>query len=294
VADIKPEAVSPDNNVVSDEATTQKNISMDLFVDIEKAHYTFPAKLMDLLEEGKVEDALFWLPGGHAFGIRPKIFFEVVLSKYFQGTKYESFTRKLNRWGFRRLANQGVAKNTVAYYNLNFKQGQPELLKKMRSGNRTNYSSMDSYHHSAISNPFPNSIFATLQNTTEGRDLNPLREFLKQQSIVSARQVQANTSHQAILHSMKPQTDSSLSFHSSCGFTEALNALQQRARLRTVQQLAMSNHNSTAAIDRLRNIMSNAKANLIDAASAPNLGGLNPQLAELMLLRARLTQSGLL
>lgn len=283
----EPEIVSPNSSVASSESSVEKNITMEDFVDIEKAHYTFPERLMELLKDGNVEEALFWLPGGNAFGIRPKIFFDVVLSKYFQGTKYESFTRKLNRWGFRRLANQGVAQNTVAYYNKNFKHGHPELLKKMRSGNRANNSAVDIPPNSVAANPFQEAVFAALQNPPGGGDVNSLREFLKQQSIIAARQAQANAAQQALLDTRKTQATLSLPLQSSPGIAEALNALQHRARLRTVQQLAMSNVNGTASIDSLRNaLISNAKAKIGNAAPTPS--GLNPQLTELILLRARL------
>lgn len=65
---------------------------------IDKALMTFPERLMSLLEGGSVEDAMWWLPDGDAFCLVPKIFSEKVLDKFFQGTKFESFTRKLNRW----------------------------------------------------------------------------------------------------------------------------------------------------------------------------------------------------
>lgn len=58
----------------------------------------FPDKLMSLLDSDKVSEAMRWLPDGDAFCIAPALFTERVLDKYFQGTKFESFTRKLNRW----------------------------------------------------------------------------------------------------------------------------------------------------------------------------------------------------
>lgn len=59
---------------------------------------TFPEKLMNLLECGIVNDTMWWLPDGDAFCFIPNLFAEMVLDKHFQGTKFESFTRKLNRW----------------------------------------------------------------------------------------------------------------------------------------------------------------------------------------------------
>jgi hypothetical protein len=58
----------------------------------------FPDNLMSLLDSGVVSDIIRWLPEGDAFCLKPALFAERVLDKYFQSTKFESFTRKLNRW----------------------------------------------------------------------------------------------------------------------------------------------------------------------------------------------------
>jgi HSF-type DNA-binding len=71
---------------------------IDELVDFERMQFTFPERLMDLLQSGSVEAAMRWLPRGEAFAVVPKIFYDVVLLCHFQGTKFESFTRKLNRW----------------------------------------------------------------------------------------------------------------------------------------------------------------------------------------------------
>lgn len=77
---------------------------------------------------------MWWLPDGDSFCLIPVVFAENVLDKHFQGTKFESFTRKLNRWGFKRVAGQKVPANTIAYYNKFFIRGQPKLLKNMNGG----------------------------------------------------------------------------------------------------------------------------------------------------------------
>ena len=58
----------------------------------------FPDNLMSLLDGGLVSDIIRWLPEGDAFCLKPALFAERVLDQYFQSTKFESFTRKLNRW----------------------------------------------------------------------------------------------------------------------------------------------------------------------------------------------------
>ena len=59
---------------------------------------SFPERLMGLIQKEVATDAIWWLPGGDAFALSPELFPEKVLQKFFQGTKFESFTRKLNRW----------------------------------------------------------------------------------------------------------------------------------------------------------------------------------------------------
>lgn len=66
-------------------------------LQFESGFISFPEKLMSLLEGDEVQDSMWWLPGGDAFCLVPASF-NAILEKHFQGTKFESFTRKLNRW----------------------------------------------------------------------------------------------------------------------------------------------------------------------------------------------------
>jgi hypothetical protein len=43
----------------SDSSTEKPALTMEDFVEIEKAHYTFPERLMELLEEGEAETAMW-------------------------------------------------------------------------------------------------------------------------------------------------------------------------------------------------------------------------------------------
>jgi hypothetical protein len=59
---------------------------------------------MDILKGEEESDVVCWLPHGKAFIIyKKKAFASTVLPKYFKATKFTSFTRKLNRWGFTRV-----------------------------------------------------------------------------------------------------------------------------------------------------------------------------------------------
>lgn len=63
---------------------------------------TFPEKLAETLRSNHVNDAIWWNTEGNVFAMMPKQFTEKVLDKIFQGTKLESFQRKMKRWGFER------------------------------------------------------------------------------------------------------------------------------------------------------------------------------------------------
>lgn len=95
----------------------------------------FPQKLMEILADSSLSDIVSWLPHGRSFVIvRPDLFCEQVLPRYLPpadsrgSTKYPSFTRKLNRWGFRQ-ATRGA--DTGAFHHPFFRRDQPELCVKM-------------------------------------------------------------------------------------------------------------------------------------------------------------------
>lgn len=82
----------------------------------EKMHYI----LLELENEGS-RDIVSWLPHGRAFMVHSlKLFEEEILSKWFNMTKYTSFQRQMNLYGFRRVA-KGVDKG--AYYHELFSKG---------------------------------------------------------------------------------------------------------------------------------------------------------------------------
>eukprot|EP00545_Synedropsis_sp_CCMP1620_P001221 CAMPEP_0119021842 /NCGR_PEP_ID=MMETSP1176-20130426/26816_1 /TAXON_ID=265551 /ORGANISM="Synedropsis recta cf, Strain CCMP1620" /LENGTH=292 /DNA_ID=CAMNT_0006976541 /DNA_START=31 /DNA_END=909 /DNA_ORIENTATION=+ len=95
----------------------------------------FPQRLMQILADASLTDVVSWLPHGRSFVIiRPDVFSERVLPLYFpstdsrSSTKYPSFTRKLNRWGFRQ-ATRGP--DTGAFHHPLFRRAQSELCLDM-------------------------------------------------------------------------------------------------------------------------------------------------------------------
>uniref|UniRef100_A0A7S2A744 HSF-type DNA-binding domain-containing protein n=1 Tax=Ditylum brightwellii TaxID=49249 RepID=A0A7S2A744_9STRA len=100
----------------------------------------FPERLMSVLSNRSVSDVISWLPHGRSFVIlRPDVFASRIMPVYFgpetgkpappsSTFKYPSFTRKLNRWGFRQISR---GPDAGAFHHDLFRREQPELCRKM-------------------------------------------------------------------------------------------------------------------------------------------------------------------
>lgn len=90
---------------------------------------TFPQRLMELLDDEESHDIIGWLPHGRGFLIYQKRrFASEILPKYFKQSKFTSFTRKLNRWGYTRIAR---GPETGAYYHPLFRKGNLRMCLQM-------------------------------------------------------------------------------------------------------------------------------------------------------------------
>lgn len=86
-------------------------------------------------DEGNAE-AISWLPHGKGFTIHKKeLFSEKVLPRYFKESKFTSFTRKLNRWGFSRVTRGSEA---GSYYHPYFQKGNLRRTLLMQCTQRPN------------------------------------------------------------------------------------------------------------------------------------------------------------
>ena len=88
----------------------------------------FPWKLQQMLNtcamDGK-ESLVSWVPHGKAFKVHDvPLFVSEILPLFFKQTKYKSFQRQLNLWGFRRI-QKGPEKG--AYHHKQFLRDQPDL-----------------------------------------------------------------------------------------------------------------------------------------------------------------------
>jgi HSF-type DNA-binding len=90
----------------------------------------FPAKMHSILSRSEFEEIISWMPHGRSWRVlKPREFEMHVIPKYFEHSKFSSFIRQANGWGFRRVT-QGRDRNT--YYHERFLRGLPHLCKDMR------------------------------------------------------------------------------------------------------------------------------------------------------------------
>ncbi len=104
----------------------------------------FPARLHDLLtlsldegndSEGDISSVISWLPHGRSWVVHDKVqFLKKVAPSHFQITKYESFLRQVNGWGFKRVTREGADFNS--YYHEMFLKGMPHLVRLMKRRNK--------------------------------------------------------------------------------------------------------------------------------------------------------------
>lgn len=90
----------------------------------------FPEKLMEVLDRGDMEHIVRWMPHGRSFLVlHPQSFVKEVLPRFFKQSKFMSFTRQLNLWGFKRITK---GTESGSYYHELFLRGRPRLCMKMR------------------------------------------------------------------------------------------------------------------------------------------------------------------
>ena len=95
-------------------------------------HLVFPVKLhvmLDSVDQRGLSDIVSWI-GETSFRVHNKeLFMKCIAPHYFQQTKYRSFQRMTNMWGFE-LVRKGAAKG--AYNHPLFRRGQPDLCCHMK------------------------------------------------------------------------------------------------------------------------------------------------------------------
>jgi len=93
----------------------------------------FPWKLhemLDVVEQRGETSVVSWLPDGRAFRVHsPALFVDQIMKKCFNQTKYKSFQRQLNLWGFERVIKASAEKGS--YFHPLFLRGRRDLCQEM-------------------------------------------------------------------------------------------------------------------------------------------------------------------
>ena len=94
----------------------------------------FPWKLYDMLhiaEKRNEEHIISWIKGGKAFKVHSRdLFVEMYMKKMFNQTKFKSFQRQLNLWGFERIQS-GPDKGS--YFHPMFVKGRKEYCQHLQT-----------------------------------------------------------------------------------------------------------------------------------------------------------------
>ena len=101
---------------------------------------SFPQVLHEILAEPECQSIVHWLPNGSSFIIADKQRFSgEILPKYFRVTLLNSFIRKLNRWGFRRVKSSCKGEES-SFAHINFVRDKPWLCLKMWCKSKPSFS----------------------------------------------------------------------------------------------------------------------------------------------------------
>lgn len=116
-----------------------------------RSHCSFPEKLHNMLSTIESEgssDIISWQPHGRSFRIHDKErFAEAIMTRFFQQSKFTSFQRQLNLYGFARFT---TGTDRGSYYHELFVAGRPDLCRQMsRTRIKTGGKRLSSCSHSS-------------------------------------------------------------------------------------------------------------------------------------------------
>ena len=98
----------PDDRFSLESGLIDSSFSSPMTLPKKTPSKAFPQTLLSIVSNPEYNHIISWLPTGDAFGIHKQEEFESqILPKYFRHTRFSSFVRKLNRWGFRRMRKIG-------------------------------------------------------------------------------------------------------------------------------------------------------------------------------------------
>jgi hypothetical protein len=90
---------------------------------------SFPIRLYEVVSNPELSDIITWMPHGRSIIVHDPDALVEVLPRYFNQTKFLSFVRQLNLWGFKRLTREVRGK---AYYHELFLRGRPYMALRIK------------------------------------------------------------------------------------------------------------------------------------------------------------------
>ena len=100
---------------------------------------SFPQILHGIISTPECQSIIYWLSDGFSFIIADKQrLSDEILPKYFRQALLNSFIRKLNRWGFRRIKSRCKGEES-SFAHINFIRDKPWLCLKMRCESKPSY-----------------------------------------------------------------------------------------------------------------------------------------------------------
>lgn len=180
---------------------------------------SFAYKLHAILTDKDCNSAISWMPSGKAFRIMDKEeFTKKVLPKYFREAKFESFSRRIKRWGFRRMYTTGMKQ--VVYSHDLFQKDRVDLCKLMNG--RAGQAMIDADHDTAF-NParFENEMeeqVALVERTLQANHKSvPEKEVQgKQMQTTARRPVPASSSLQVPIYFGTKPSPMATAYHYMC------------------------------------------------------------------------------
>jgi len=120
------------HNVNAKGSTSHKN-NYNEVLDSFSRNQNFAEKLHAILSNPRYSSILQWNTNGDAFSIHdiPE-FVNTIMPTYFQRSKFDSFTRRMRRWGFRRMERmEERSRGLVIFRCASFRRDAPALCKSM-------------------------------------------------------------------------------------------------------------------------------------------------------------------
>lgn len=132
------------NNDISGKASPGIDAKSPSLAGGSSKNRTFPVKLMKILDSEEYKDVFAWTKSGKSFSIyKPYDLISKVLVVHFDGKcdmKFDSFLRKLYRWGFTKRSSSdeidGEGDGGQVYFHENFQRGNYKLCALMNCNSK--------------------------------------------------------------------------------------------------------------------------------------------------------------